>query len=111
MLGVSVGHRLRLRLKLARIRFRRLGDRPLRLAQPVKGVGQRDGVEIVLVVIFHDRRIDIEHHRHLARFAGLQALLREAEAVDLVEISSDGRRRNVVGRLPAISRAASLTTL
>ena len=44
-------------------------------------------------------RIDEEHHRHLALLAGLEALLGEAEAVDLGEIGADGRRRHVVGRV------------
>ena len=54
----------------------------------------------VVLGVLRQRRIDVEHHRHLARLARLEALLGEAEAVDLLEVGADGRRRHVVGRLP-----------
>ena len=46
-----------------------------------------------------ERRIDVEHHRHLALLAGRHGLLGEAEAVDLLEIGADRQRRDVIGRL------------
>src|SRR3974390_112093 len=55
---------------------------------------------MILLGVLDDRWIDIEHHRHLARLARFKALLRKAEAVDLVEIGADRRRRDVVGHLP-----------
>ena len=45
---------------------------------------------------FDDAGIDVEHHRHLARLARLHGLLGEAEAVDLVEIGADRRRRDII---------------
>ena len=86
-------------LELTRFRVRRLRHRLLGIGQPVEGIGQRDGVERILVAVIDDLGIDVEHHRHLARLARLHGLLGEAEAVDLVEIGADRRRRDVVGGL------------
>src|SRR5262245_6355276 len=83
-------------LKLARNLVRRPGGRLLGLSLPVESVGQRDGIEIVLVAIGGDRRVYVENHGHLARLARFQALLGETEAVDLVEVATDGRRRHIV---------------
>ncbi len=44
--------------------------------------------------------IDIEHDRHIARLARLHSLLREAEAIDLLEVSADRRRADIVAGLP-----------
>src|SRR5262245_32633647 len=83
-------------LKLARNLVRCPSGRLLGLSLPVESVGQRDGIEIVLVAIASNRRVYVENHGHLARLARFQALLGEAEAVDLVEVAADCRRRHVV---------------
>src|SRR5215471_2616172 len=85
---------------LARVRQpRAVRPRGLRVAYRIERVGQRDGVEVVLVGIRDELRIDEEHHRHLALLARLEPLLGEAEAVDLGEIGAGRRGRHVVCRL------------
>src|SRR5262245_11590467 len=57
-----------------------------RFANRIHGVGQRDRVEVVVVGIPGELRIDEEHHGHLATLAGFEPLLGEAETVDLGKI-------------------------
>ena len=52
-------------------------------------------LDLVETVILDDRRIDEEGHRHLDALAGLQRLLGEAEALDLVEIGAGGIGRHI----------------
>src|SRR3954454_19147530 len=55
---------------LVRRRFHAaIRNRLRRLAQRVERIRQRDGVEVVEFVILRERRIEIEHHRHLALLA------------------------------------------
>ena len=54
-----------------------------------------DGVEIGVLV---DIGIDEEGHRHLDGLAGLQRLLGEAEALDLVEVDAGALGRDVEDR-------------
>ncbi len=56
----------------------------------------------VVLAVRGKRRIDIEHHGHLALLAGRHGLFGEAEAVDLLEIGADRQRRDIVGRLPVV---------
>ena len=70
------------------------------LTDRIHGVREGDGVQVVEFGVLHQRRVDEEHDRHVARLAGLEPLLGEAEAVDLGEIGPGGRRRDVVRRLP-----------
>src|ERR1044072_2907391 len=82
-------------------RFRSaIRDRLRRRALRVERIGQRDGIEIVELGIVAERRIDVEHYWHFALLAGREALLGEAEAVDLLEVAAGGSGRHVVGRLP-----------
>ena len=102
MLGVGVGHRKSLRQFVvlgAVARASAADSLRLALAHPIHGVGQRNRIQTVVLGVLDDLRIDEEHHRHLAPLAGLEALLGEAEAVDLGEVGADGRRRHVVGRV------------
>src|SRR5262249_47376763 len=83
-------------LELVRSLVRRLCNRLLGLTLPIESVGQRDGTEITLVAVGNDRWIDIENHGHLTRLARFQTLLGKAETIDLVEIATNGRRRDII---------------
>src|SRR5690242_2304833 len=54
---------------------RLLRHAPRRLAIGIERVGERDGVEVVLLGILGKRRIDVEHDGHVALLARLEALL------------------------------------
>src|SRR5439155_10598221 len=70
-----------------------------RIAHGIEGVGQRNGLQPVVLAVLGKLRIDVEHHGHLALLARAHGLFGEAEAVDLLEIGADRQRRDVVGRL------------
>ena len=53
-----------------------------------------------------DRGIDVKDHRHLGALAGLQGLLVEAEALDLVEIRASLIGGDVEGGEPVTGRFA-----
>src|SRR6185312_9621209 len=63
-----------------------------------KRVGKRDRIERAELRILVDRGIDEEDHRHVHFFARRELLIREAEALQLVEIAGGFGRRDVVGR-------------
>ena len=63
-------------------------------------VGQGDGLDVVQVAIGQDFRVDEEADRHVQLLAGLEALLVEAEALDLAEVPAGLERRDVEGRGP-----------
>src|SRR5262245_35550407 len=97
-LGVGVGHLEALRLiadsacgarSLLRSTSSRGGRgailhaRPFRLAYRIHGIRQRDGIEIVLLRILRQRRVDEEDDRHVTLLASLEPLIGEAKTVDL----------------------------
>src|SRR5208282_932190 len=65
----------------------------LRVRVAIEGVGKRDGVHVVHVAVLEQVRIDEEDDRHVGALARAQALLAEAEALDLVEIETRLERR------------------
>src|SRR4051812_20024777 len=85
-------------VNLALSRRRAVRDGPRWLALRIERVGQRDGVEVGAVGVLRQRGIDVEDHRHVAGLARLQALLGEAEAVDLLEEGSGTERRDIISR-------------
>src|SRR6185369_9003200 len=65
----------------------------------VKCIAQRNLVDVAGVWIILDLRIYEKHHRHIDPLTGLQRLLGEAEALDLLEIFAGLVGRDVVGGL------------
>src|SRR3954468_22591377 len=63
----------------------------------VKRIGKRDFLHVARIFVVEDLRIDVEDHRHPHRFARLQGLLGEAEALDFGEISAGLRGGHVEG--------------
>src|SRR6185369_7812338 len=68
--------------------------RPLRL-RLVEGVRQRNGADVVVAPVLGHLCVDEEDDRHVDRLAGLQQLLGEAEALDLVEPAPGALGRDV----------------
>src|SRR6185312_7551002 len=70
------------------------------------GVGQRDRVDVPRIGIIDDRGIDEERHAQIGALAGFQVLLREAEALQLVEVDAGLDRCHVEGRGSRLGVAA-----
>src|SRR5262247_2745744 len=62
-----------------------------------EGVGQRDDLDVGGVRIVADLGIDEEGDRQIRALARLQRMLREAEALDLVEVLAGVEGRHVEG--------------
>src|SRR4029079_8875334 len=69
------------------------------LSSRVKRVAKRNLVDVLRIGILLDLGIDEEHYRHIHLLTGLERLLGETEALDLLEIFPRLVGRDIVGRL------------